>query len=120
MSKAALSVWIFSFYLYGLGVVLLVVPNVLLALFRIPATDEVWIRVVGMLVLILGYYYMTAGRNELAPMIRATVYGRCGVLIFFIAFVVEGFAPPVLILFGVVDATAAVWTLLAFRADAAG
>ena len=120
MSKAALSVWIFSFYLYALGAVLLIVPNLLLGLFGLPSTDEVWIRVVGMLVLILGYYYMTVGRNDLTPMIKATVFGRWGVLIFFIAFVIEGFAPPVLILFGVIDAAAATWTALSLRADAAG
>jgi hypothetical protein len=120
MSKAARSVWVFSLYLYALGVVLLIVPNLLLGLFGVPETNEVWVRVVGMLVLILGYYYMTAARNELTPMIRATVFGRCAVLVFFIAFVVEGFAPPILIVFGVIDAVAATWTFFALRADAAG
>jgi hypothetical protein len=100
--------------------VLLLVPNLLLGFFGIPATTEVWVRVVGMLVLILAYYYMTAGRNDLTPMIKATVYGRWSVLIFFIAFVIVEFAPPVLILFGVIDAAAATWTALSLRADAAG
>lgn len=39
------------------------------------------------------------------------------VLLFFIAFVIAGLAPPILILFGVIDFAAAMWTLLAIRAD---
>lgn len=40
------------------------------------------------------------------------------VLVFFTGFVVFDFAPPVLILFGVIDAIAAGWTALSLRADA--
>lgn len=115
MSKAAFSVFVFSIYLYALGMILVAFPNVLLSLFRIPVTTELWVRVVGMLVIILGFYYSTAARNELTPMLRATVLGRFAVLVFFIAFVVIGFAPPVLVLFGVIDAVAATWTGLALR-----
>ncbi len=115
MSKAAFSVYVFSFYLFALGLILVVVPNVLLSLFRFPETNEVWVRVVGMLVLILGLYYSTAARHELTPMLRATVFGRFAVLAFFVAFVLLGFAPPILILFGGIDAIAATWTALALR-----
>jgi hypothetical protein len=58
MSKAARTIQIWSFYLIALGLILLVVPNLLLGLFGIPATNEVWIRVVGMLLLILAYYLL--------------------------------------------------------------
>lgn len=118
MSKAAFSVFVFAIYLYVLGVVLVVVPNVLLSLFGIPETSEVWVRVVGMLVILLGVYYTTGARNELRPFLRATVSCRSAVLVFFVAFVVLGLAPPVLILFGVVDAAAALWTGWALRAPA--
>ena len=115
MSKAAISVFVFSIYLFVLGLILVAFPNVLLSLFRVPETNEVWIRVVGMLVLILGYYYSTAAQNELTPFLRATVIGRFSVLGFFIVFVLLDFAPPILILFGVIDAVAATWTGLALR-----
>ncbi len=115
MTKAAVSVFSFGIYLFVLGPVLVVFPNVLLSLFGIPQTDEVWIRVVGMLVVFLGLYYVVAARSELAPFMRATIYGRFGVLAFFIAFAVLGLAPPILILFGVIDAAGAVWTASAMR-----
>jgi hypothetical protein len=120
MTKAARSVFVFALYLFVLGGVLVVVPNALLELFRIPPTSEVWIRVVGMLVLILGLYYAGAARRELREFFAFTVWGRGTVLVFFAAFVLLGLAPPVLILFGAVDAAAACWTALALRSDSAG
>jgi hypothetical protein len=113
-------VFVFSIYLFVLGSILVVVPNLLLAPFGFPHTSEVWVRVVGVLVVILGYYYLTAARAELTPFLRATVVGRSAVLVTLIAFVVLGFAPPILILLGVIDAAAAAWTGWALRADRRG
>jgi hypothetical protein len=86
-------------------------------LFTLPETNEVWIRVVGMLVLILGFYYFQASKNEIKKFIQWTVFGRSAVLIFFIVFVLLEFAPPVLILFGLIDAVAGFWTQLSLRSE---
>jgi len=56
MSKSARSVFVFGLYLGVLGIALLVVPNALLGMFFLRGTTEVWVRVVGMLVLFLGFY----------------------------------------------------------------
>ncbi len=120
MSKAAISIFAFAIYLLVLGAVLVTVPNVLLSLFRLPETDEVWVRVVGMLVLILAYYYIVVARNELTQLMRATVVARSSVLLFFLGFVVLAGAPPMLLLFGVVDLAAASWTGLALRSSSDG
>jgi hypothetical protein len=118
MSKSALSVAVFAGYLLLLGLVLVLSPNTLLRVFRMAATGEVWIRVVGMLVLLLAYYYWNAARSELTGFFRWSVAARISVLLFFIAFVVAGLAPPTLILFGLVDLAGALWTALALRRDA--
>lgn len=118
MSAAARSVFVFALYLFGLGLVLLVAPNLLLRTFGLAETDDVWVRVVGMLVVLLGYYYVRGAREELTSFLRWTVHARSAVLVFFVAFVALGFAPPILIAFGAIDAAAAVWTALALRADA--
>jgi len=115
MSKGARSVFIFGLYLAVLGIVLLVVPNVLLEASFLPATAEVWVRVVGMLVLFLGFFYTQAARRELTDFIRWTMYPRSTVILFFGAFVLLGFARPPLILFGVVDLAGAIWTRMALR-----
>ena len=118
MSKSALSMKVFAGYLLLLGLALVLSPNTLLRAFRMAPTGEVWIRVVGMLVLVLAFYYWSAARNELRSFLRWTVVARTSVLLFFIAFVVAGLAPPVLILFGVIDLAGAAWTALALRGEA--
>lgn len=119
MGKAAMTVKVFAGYLLLLGLVLVLAPNGLLRAFGLPPTGEVWIRVVGMLVLVLAFYYWNAARAELKGFFRWSVAARTSVLLFFIAFVVAGLAPPTLILFGMIDLAGAVWTALALRGEAA-
>ena len=117
MSKSARSVFVFSIYVLVLGIILIVIPNVLLGLFALPETNEVWIRVLGVVILILGFYYLQASKSEIKIFFQWTVYGRAAVPIFFIIFVLLDFAPPVLILFGFIDAVAALWTQLCLRSE---
>lgn len=117
MSSSARSVFVFGLYLVVLGIILVVAPNILLGMFFIPHTAEVWIRVVGMLVLILGFYYTQAARKEMIDFFRWTVYARSTVIVFFAAFVLLDFASPTLILFGAVDLLGAIWTGLALRSS---
>ena len=117
MSKSAFSLRVFSIYMFALGTVLVIAPNILLAIFGVPETHEVWIRIVGMLVLFLGYVDFMASRNELLYFFRWSVPIRLSVPVFFIVFIALGFAPPVLLLFGAIDAAAALWTVACLRAD---
>ena len=117
MSKSAQSLFVFSIYLFILGLTLIVIPNVLLNLFTLPETNEVWIRVLGVVLAILGFYYFLASKSEMKKFFQWTVYGRASVIIFFIIFVLLDFAPPILILFGFIDAVSALWTHLSLRSE---
>jgi hypothetical protein len=117
MNKSALSIFAFGLYLIVLGMILVVIPNSLLAIFQVPSTNEVWIRVDGMLVFLLGIYYILAARKGMTDFFLWTVYLRPLVILFFIAFVLLHFVSPLLILFGVVDLLGAIWTGLALRAS---
>ena len=119
MSKTAKTIFYFGIYIILLGLILMVIPNVLLTIFTIPATTEVWIRVVGMLVFLLGYYYIRAARNEegMTKFFRWTVHTRSSVIVFFIIFVALGFVKPILILFGVIDLFGAIWTGITLRSS---
>ena len=112
MSAAALSILVFGIYLLVIGTGFILIPNTILPLFKFPKTNEPWIRVLGIVVVVLGFYYITAAQNELSSFFWATVVGRFGVLILFTSLVIFKKAKPMLILFGVVDAAGAVWTLL--------
>lgn len=115
MSPAARSVQVFGVYLLVLALALLVAPNALLTTFGLPPTSEVWIRVVGMLVGFLGFYYRVAAAAELTPVFVASVFARASVLLFFATFVAAGWVGPALLPFGVVDAIGAAWTWAALR-----
>ncbi len=119
MSRAAKSLFVFGIYLCGLGLILLLVPNLILRVFGVPPTSEVWIRINGMFVLCLSFYYVLAARNELTSFIRWTVWTRIAVLFYFAAFVLLVSAPKALLLFGLIDLLAALWTWLALKNDEA-
>jgi uncharacterized membrane protein YidH (DUF202 family) len=117
MSKSAQSLFVFSIYLFTLGLILLIIPNFLLSIFSVPETQEVWIRVVGMLVIILGYFDFQASKNEMKKFFHWSVHVRALVPIVFVLFVLLGLAPPILILFGIIDGLAALWTHLSLRSE---
>ena len=117
MSRAAVSILVFGVYVMVMGVLLLTIPNVLLGLVRYPTTDEVWIRVLGVVTLSMGCYYVVAGRNELVSLFKTSLFTRPSLIIFFAAFVAVGLAKPVLILFGAIDLLGAIWTGLALRSS---
>ena len=119
MSQAAKSLFVFGIYLCGLGLILLLVPNLILQLVGVPPTNEVWIRINGMFVLCLSFYYVQAAQNELTRFIRWTVWARVAVIFYFAAFVLLVSAPKALLLFGLIDLLAALWTWLALKKDAA-
>ena len=119
MTRAAVSVLVFGFYLVALGVGLVMVPNPLLTLFGLPAISDVWIRVVGMLVLLLAYYYVQAARHGVTPFFSLTVHARSAVILFFAGFVALGLAKPMLLAFGLVDLAGAIWTWRALSAPTA-
>ncbi len=120
MSKAAFTIKAFAGYLFGLGVLLLLVPNILIAQFGFPPANEVWIRVLGVVVINVGVYYWYAAVSEARPFFLASVFARAFVLLAFAGLAFFELAKPMLILFGAVDALGGLWTYFALRSDDRG
>ncbi|MBB4864886.1 membrane-bound ClpP family serine protease [Pseudomonas nitritireducens] len=119
MSRAALTLKYFAIYLMLLGIALVLLPNLLLTLFGMAPTAEVWVRVVGVLAFNIGLYYWFAARAECRELFVASVYTRAIVLASFAAFAALKLSEPVLVLFGAVDFCGGLWTLHALRKDRA-
>lgn len=117
MSKSAFSIQAFGIYIIAMGLGLAFVPNLLLTLFRMPVATEVWIRVLGVVVMNIGILYVVAAQSRAVTIFRATVYGRPAVFVWFAAFVALGLAPKMLLLFGAVEVAGALWTWLALRSE---
>lgn len=109
------SILVFGIYMIAFGMILLIIPNFYLALGGIPPTNEVWIRVVGMLLFLIGCYYVQAARAKLYLFFYWTVYARASVIVFLTYFVLAGLSSPVLLLIGIIDLLGAIWTALALR-----
>jgi len=115
MTKAAKSVYYFGFYLFVLGITLIVAPNMLLSMFGFEATTEVWIRVLGAVVFNLGIYYTVTAPSNNETFFKATIYSRVFILVWFALFVLMGWAKPNLLLFAGIDVLGAFWTWSALR-----
>jgi len=117
MSKSALSVLVFGLYLSILALGFLIFPNTVLSLLGLLQTNEVWVRVVGMLLLGLSYYYIQMARLEFKPFFRFSAQARAIVIVFFIVFYLLDFTKVGLLILGGIDLLAALWTALALRSE---
>jgi hypothetical protein len=110
MSRAATSIFVYSFYLIGQGVLLLFAPNVAMGLFGLPAVQEVWVRVLGYSLLALSGYFLVAARRKVTDLFFISVIFRLGLPIIFGAFVALGYAGPALLLLTPPDVLFSIWT----------
>jgi hypothetical protein len=115
MSKATISIFVFGIYAMMAGLGFIFVPHVLLSLFGLLETNEVWVRVVGLFAFFVGGYYIAAARHNLIPFYRASVYFRIPFALCLFLFVLLEFSRPGLAIIGVVDLLAAGWTWWGLR-----
>ena len=114
MSRAATSVFAFGLYLCALGLGILLSPRPVFDAIGVDAGDG-WVRVVGMMLLLIGWMDLRAARAELREFFVISVEARLAVPVFFIAFVALGWATPLLLAFAAIDVAGATWTAQALR-----
>jgi hypothetical protein len=117
MSPSARTIYYFSFYLIAISVTLLFVPNLFLRVLGMPETEEVWIRVVGLLAGLIAFYYYRSAVAGLTLFFRFTVTARILVFVVFFLFVLLKMAKPILIGVGTIDLLAAWWTWSALKKE---
>lgn len=115
MSAAARSIFVYAIYVFGLGGVLMLAPNIPLPIFGLPEASEVWIRVAGMTVIFLGIFYLISALNEYREIFVASVWIRYAVPVIFAAFAIAGFTSWNILLLTPFDVIFATWTLVALR-----
>ena len=117
MSKAAITVFVFGWYILVNAVVLLAAPNLMLSMLGLEPTREPWLRLLGLMTLALSFYYIQAAREEVTAFFRLTMWGRSIILVGTIALAVAGLIPTVIVVFGLIDGAGAAWTGKALRAS---
>ncbi len=114
-NAAARSIHVFGVYLCATGALLLLAPSLVLAPLQIAVPQDVWIRLVGVLALALGFTDVLTARQGVAVLMRASVWRRIGAGAVLLGLVAIGQAPAAVTLFAVVDIAAAAWTAAALR-----
>jgi hypothetical protein len=116
MSPAAFSVFVFGIYLASGGLMLLLAPEELCHFLGLsPPGDPLWVRLNGMFFLDLAFYCIKAAIDGHKAFIRWSVTTRPLTLLFLGAFAILGFVSPNILIFGVIDVFASLWTALALR-----
>lgn len=115
MNYAAKTVFTFGLYMLGQGAILLLVPNLLLGIVGLPLASEVWVRVVGIAVTVLGFFYVMAARENFHPFFRWTLISRTFQLLAFIGLVVTDLTSPIVLAFAGIEFLSGVWTYFALK-----
>ena len=114
MRNARFSVLVWSIYVLVIGVSLTLVPKQFTQVFGIDDPQEVWIRVLGVVLVVLGIYYLGAVLNGSEWMYRYSVFGRL-IAVVGLAYLAIVDGPWQLWLFAAVDALGLTWTATALR-----
>ena len=115
MHLASTSIKVFGAYVVLTGLGLVLSPGLVLAPLGIAVPAEVWIRVLGALATVVGYYYWACGSAGDAVFFRASIKGRIGFAALVALLIVAFDAPLQLVLFAAIDLGGAAWTLVALR-----
>jgi predicted amidohydrolase len=118
MTRTGKSLVGFGAYAMFMGAGLLIAPNTMLFLLLTKPTTEHWIRLLGTSAIVLGGYYIVAGRNDLTVMARASLWGHALMIVSFTTLVVLGLAPVLLLGIAGNEAVGLGWTWWALKADA--
>ena len=115
MTSTAKSVFYYSFYMLGMGLGLLFVPDLLLGIFGFDATNDIWIHVLGLFAFCAGMLYFYCGRTNQTGLFRISIIER--IIFFFgmVGIVLFLRANPMLALIGIVDLFGAIWTAVTLR-----
>ena len=120
MSKTELSIFMFGlYYIFSIGISFVLFPHYSLGVFGLVAGDDVWIRILGLMIMIIGTFYVLAVRAGLKAFYPWTVWPRFATSGLQILVVALGWAGPALLLFAGFDALTAGLTAWALRAEAA-
>jgi hypothetical protein len=117
MSKAAVSIFVFGWYIFANAIILILAPNMMLSTLGLAPTKEPWLRLLGIMTLALSFYYLLAAREKVLPFFRWTILGRATVFVGVTALAIAGLVPAVIVSFAVIDGAGAMWTAAALRAE---
>ncbi len=117
MNQSTLSMLVFAIYMAILSIAFVLIPAPFVTFFGFATPDPLWIRIFGVVLGILAFYYLMAIREQAFRFYYWTSLGRLALLPAFAVFVAAGIAPWIALLFGLFESGCAIWTGIALRRE---
>lgn len=108
--KSYLSLTVQAIYVFITALQLIFIPNTLLGMFGFEPTNEIWIKVFGVVLLSLGVVYYGIIKYGNDEVVTFTIWSRILVGVGFTLLAITGVAPMMLILFAGIDVVTAIWS----------
>ena len=115
MSQVKKSIMASAIFTFISGIGLLFLPSFLFGLINLEVDDYLWVRIAGLLVLIVSLYYYAMLQLENDSIYHFTVWGRLLFAFGVFLLVWLKLAPATLMLFGFADFVLAGWTWIALK-----
>ena len=115
MSRAATTLFAFGVYVTLAGIVIIAAPHFVVEVLRLPAAPNGFVRLIGLLSLVIGAYDIVSARNDYRNYIRASIFVRLGFALGTLLLVLIAEMPSTLLLLGAIDVAGAIWTAIALR-----
>ncbi len=92
-------------------------PGFLIGFLDLGTSNDIVIRILGMVLVFYGYFYMRSSREgkKYKNFYMWTVHTRSAAIVFLSIFVLLKLAPPIVIAFGAFELLGALWTLLELK-----
>jgi len=113
MTTASKLILVFGIYMVCVGAGFLWVPNFNLHLLSLQPSNDPWIRFMGLIILVVGGYYIYCSYHQQRAFYMATVIGRIVIFIGAVGLVLFANMYPVIIAVSGVDLLFAILTLVA-------
>jgi hypothetical protein len=104
------SMRVHAFFVALTGLQLIFTPNMLLRMFGFEPTTEIWIMVMGVIIVSLSPMYYQLSKSSDSTLVRTTVFMRFFVATSLVLFALLGKAALTIVLFAGIDFATAIYT----------
>ncbi len=115
MNPACRTIFLFGFYPLLAGLSMIIAPALPLQMMGWPVEGLDWIRMLGVVTMIVGYYYLQLGANDVLTFCRYSAQMRLVIPFVFVLLVLVFNMNPLYIALTAVDFLGGVWTWSALR-----
>ncbi len=109
MTTTYKSLYAFGVYAVITGLTFIVYPNIFQVM-GLPEIIDGWARLIGLLAMVVGCYYLVNAGSGYRPFAVATIFVRLGFAIGVLLLFLSNEMPIEILPFGIIDIIGAIWT----------